>query len=134
MPVTITNPRNAVDRSSPREYTRQRAEQRAENLERLRIRECVGVYNGWIGIDWDEFVKSHTKQHNLDYMNLLNGIELRDITEEDIIITPWDTPEIIRQRGKEGLIRWQAHPDREEIKEKFKKNLTKERERMRVSS
>ncbi len=79
-------------------------------------------------------MKSHTKQHNLDYMNLLNGIELRDITEEDIIITPWDTPEIIRQRGKEGLIRWQAHPDREEIKEKFKKNLTKERERMRVSS
>ncbi len=111
---------------------RRKAEQRAENLERSRVRDCLQVYNAWVRSDWDEFVKNHMKEHNLDYMRLRSGIQLPDIAEDDANITRWDTPETIRERGKEGLIHWQAHPDCEEITEKFLKNLAKERERMGV--
>lgn len=112
--------------------SRQRAEQRAESLERSRVRSCVKVYNGWVGSDWFEFVKNYSKEQGLDYMALLSGIQLRDITEDDANITLLDTPETIRQRGKDGLIPWQVHPDRQEISEKFKKNVAKERDRMGV--
>jgi hypothetical protein len=64
------------------------------------------------------------------YMALLSGIELRNITEDEAHIAPWDTPYTIRQQEKDGLLPWEVHPDKHEITEQFMKNVEKERERM----
>jgi hypothetical protein len=111
---------------------RQKTEKRAEKMERSRELACLQVYNGWIYRNWLDFVKNYSEEQGLDYMALVSGIELRDLTEDEVKITPWDTPETIRQQGKEGLLPWQVHPDQQEIKQKFEKNVAKERERIGV--
>jgi hypothetical protein len=111
---------------------RRRMETRADNLERSRIQACLRVYNGWVASNWFDYLKDYCEKENLHNRALASGIQLRDITEDEANIDPWDTPETVRQRGKDGLLPWEMHPDRDEIMEKFKNNVAKERERMGV--
>jgi hypothetical protein len=111
---------------------RRKAEERAEKMEQARVRACLQVYNGWVGTNWFDFVKDYSKKQGLDYMALVSGIKLAEITEDDASISPWDTPETIRERAKDGLIPWEVHPDADEITEQFKKNVANERERMEL--